>query len=128
MGAKEFQQAQSKTESQVGASQAAGETAAPACTGLPGTPHCQPFPPPTLALVVRPSQLLPPCGWEGRRHIFLNFFLLTISNLCDFQESFPKLSSHEEMRIHNSLEKGPYRFPDESLRVQLQEPLSTTLP
>lgn len=38
MGVKEFQQAQSKTESKVGASQAVGEAAAPACTGLP-VPH-----------------------------------------------------------------------------------------
>ena len=45
---------------------------------------------------------------------FLNLFLLTISNLCDFEESFPKLSSHKEMKLVTLLGKG------ESVKVQPQ--------
>lgn len=73
MGVKEFQQAQSKTESKVGASQAAGETAAPACTGLPGTPHCQPFPPPALALMVLVSSFPHEAGKEGDTFFLISF-------------------------------------------------------
>lgn len=77
MGVKEFQQAQSKTESKVGASQTvgetAGETAAPACTGLPGTLHCQPSPPPALALRVLVSSFPHEAGKEGDTFFLISF-------------------------------------------------------
>lgn len=73
MGVKEFQQAQSKTESKVGASQTVGETAAPACTGLPGTLHCQPSPPPALALRVLVSSFPHDAGKEGDTFFLISF-------------------------------------------------------
>lgn len=113
MGAREFQQAQSKTESKVGASQATLQ--APVTVQGSQVPTL-----PTISSACSclhgPSQLLPSRGWEGRGHTFLkkNLFLLTISNLCDFQESFPKLSSHEEMKLVTLLGKS------ESVKVQPQ--------
>lgn len=71
------------------------------------------FPPPALVLLVLASSFPHEAGKEGDT-FFLNLFLLTISNLCDFEESFPKLSSHKEMKLVTLLGKG------ESVKVQPQ--------